>query len=399
MNELLVVGAGPVGLSAALAARALDVRVTVLEAEPSDRVRPGSRALFVHHDTLVLLDRMSPGLGAKIAGFGILWSTRRTFYRGREVFVRRHDVERVNGMPPYTSLRQVDTEAFLLDACQQAGVEFVWNAAVTDVRTTADQVTVSDTGGRSWAAHYLIAADGGRSAVRRALGIPWQGERSTDYRVAVDLADDEPRAADRLCHYRHPRMDGRNLFVVPFSGGRQVDVQCVDEADADRLSDPGEVRRWLPRVVEPEGVDRVLWIARYPCLQLVAKSFVDGHRRVLLAGEAAHLFAPLGARGMNSGIADADAAAMAVVVALRATNNERAAAAVEDYDSRRRQAALHNRAAAGAALRHLRARTLIERARLAAAGRLARVVPRCGAWLDRAPFGPRGPVTVREGRY
>lgn len=403
MRELLVIGAGPVGLSAALAARALDIHVTVVEAERADRVRPGSRALYIHHENLLRLDRMSQGLGAKIAGFGIVWSARRTFYGGHEVFVDRFDTESATALPSYTSLRQVDTEAFLLDACRAAGVEFVWDAPIAKVRATPDHVTATDAGGRSWEARYLIAADGARSAVRHSLDIPWQGERSTDYRVAVDLADDpagaEPRPAERLCHYRHPAMAGRNLFVVPFSGGRQVDVQCLDRADAERLGDEAQVRDWLRRVVEPDCVDRVLWAARYPCLQLVAASFVDEHRRVLLAGEAAHLFAPLGARGMNSGIADADVAATAVAVALRATHGERAAAAVDEYQSRRRQAALHNRAAAGAALRFLRADTVIARARLAVAGRLARVLPPCGAWLDRAPFGPRGPVTVREGRY
>jgi 3-(3-hydroxy-phenyl)propionate hydroxylase len=405
-NELLVVGAGPVGLSAALAARSLGIGVTVLEAEPADRVRPGSRALFVHHDTLRRLDRMSPGLAGRSPDSASSGAFGGPFYRGREVFARRHETPGTAGLPPYTSLRQVDTEAFLLDACREAGIDVAWDARITDVRTTPDHVRATAADGRSW--KCALPDRGGWQPVGGAAGArhpvagagTGQGERSTDYRVAVDLADgDSSPSAERLCHYRHPGMAGRNLFVVPFSGGRQVDVQCIDPADADRLSDADEVRRWLPRVVEPDCVDRVLWVARYPCLQLVAESFVDDHRRSLLAGEAAHLFAPLGARGMNSGIADADAAAAAVAVALRATNNERAAAAVEDFDLRRRQAALHNRDAAGAALRHLRADTAIARTRLAVAGRLAPHVPRCGAWLDRAPFGPRGPVTVRDGRY
>ncbi|MDX2862302.1 FAD-dependent monooxygenase, partial [Streptomyces scabiei] len=83
---VLVVGAGPVGLSAALALRAHDLPVTLLEGDPEGRERPGSRALFVHRETLELLEGIHPGLAVKIASYGRTWHTRRTLYRGREVY-------------------------------------------------------------------------------------------------------------------------------------------------------------------------------------------------------------------------------------------------------------------------------------------------------------------------
>jgi 3-(3-hydroxy-phenyl)propionate hydroxylase len=398
MRELLVVGAGPAGLSAALAARSLGLAVTVLEAEPADRVRPGSRALFVHQETLQRLDRMSPGLGARIAAFGITWRSRSTFYRGRCVYTKEFPVDVTDGLPPYTSLRQVDTERFLFEACCRAGVEFVWDAPAETVHADGDRARITDRTGRTWTAWYVIAADGARSAVRGSLGITLQGARSEDYRVAVDLADASGET-DLVCHYRHRGVEGRNAFVVPFSGGRQVDVQCLGRDDAERLSRPDQVRQWLPELAGPGCLDRILWISHYPCLQLVADTFVDRHRRVLLVGEAAHLFAPLGARGMNSGIADADAAATAVAIASRACNPDRAAQAIEDFHHNRRQAAEHNRMAAGTALAHLRASTVGVRARQAAAAAFAPVVPRLGTWLDKAPFGPRDVISVSSGRY
>ena len=88
MTPVVVVGAGPVGLSAALALRARGQEVVLLEADPEDRERPGSRALFVHRETLALLDGMLPGLAAEITGYGQTWRTRRTLYRGREVYSR-----------------------------------------------------------------------------------------------------------------------------------------------------------------------------------------------------------------------------------------------------------------------------------------------------------------------
>ncbi|MFJ4938973.1 FAD-dependent oxidoreductase, partial [Streptomyces pseudovenezuelae] len=77
MTPVVVVGAGPVGLSAALALRARGREVVLLEADPEDRARPGSRALFVHRETLALLDAMRPGLAGEITAYGQTWRTRR----------------------------------------------------------------------------------------------------------------------------------------------------------------------------------------------------------------------------------------------------------------------------------------------------------------------------------
>lgn len=398
--DLIVTGAGPAGLTAALAARALDIDVTVLEAEPEDRVRPGSRALFVHRESLRRLERMWPGLGSRIADFGIVWRARRTLYGNREVFTRRYPAPPSDVLPPYTSLRQVDTERFLLDACRATGVRFEWGVPVDGVNTNSDGVLVRTAGNGRRHARYLIGADGSRSRVRQSLGIGLEGGRSTDYRVAVDLADEpDPAPAERINHYRHPGVGMRNLFIVPFAGGRQVDLQCRTDEDSKIMSRPEEVRRWLPRVVDPGYLDQILWIARYPCLQLVASSFADPHRRVLLVGEAAHLFAPLGARGMNSGIADADAAASAVALALRAANAASMRHAVDAFARARKRAAEHNRASAGVGLHHVRAARMTDRARQFLAAGLAPVIPRLGAWLDEAPFGPRGVIHQDGGTY
>jgi len=401
VHPALVVGAGPVGLTSALALRALGVPVRLLEAEPEDRVRPGSRALYVHQDSLALLDRMRPGLGSAIAERGIRWSGRRTLFGGRQVFARDHPEPPAGGaLPPYACLRQIETEGFLLDACRAAGVEFAWSARVRTVRTTPEQVEVVAEDGRSWSSRYVVAADGGRSAVRAAIGRSMVGGRSDSHHVVVDLADDPeaPEPALRTFHYRHPRLDGRHVLVVPFAGGRQVDVQCRPDEDPDDLLDARRLREWLPRVVDPSYLDRILWAARYPFLQLVADSFVDEHRRVLLAGEAAHLFAPFGARGMNSGFADADAAATAVATALTATGPEEARGAVEDYATERSAAARHNRDAAGAALSHMRPRSAVRRGLQRGAAALAPALPRLGEWLEKAPYGPRTAATA-HGTY
>ncbi|GAA4555014.1 FAD-dependent monooxygenase [Pseudonocardia xishanensis] len=393
-EPVCVVGAGPVGLTAALALRSLGVPVRVLDAQAENRVRPGSRALYVHHDSLRTFERISPGLGETVAAHGIQWSGRRTRHRGRLVFAKDHPPSAGGDLPPYASLRQLDTEAHLLDACRAHGVAFGWSAEVEKVVAGAEGVELRSTDGRRWTAPYVVAADGARSVVRAAIGRRMVGRRSASHHVVVDLADPpgEPVPALREFHYHHPGLDGRHVLVVPFAGGRQVDLQCREGEDPDALMEPARLRGWLSEVVATELVDRVLWVSRYPFLQSVADAFIDDERRVLLAGEAAHLFAPFGARGMNSGIADADAAAVAVATALQATDPQRARSTIDDYDAVRRAAALHNRDAAGQALAHMRPSPGGRLRQHLAAG-LAGRVRRCGTWLEKAPYGPRTMAT------
>ncbi len=390
MTPVLVVGAGPVGLSAALALRAHGLPVTLLEADPQDRERPGSRALFVHRETLALLDAMLPGLAAEITSYGRTWHTRRTLYRSREVYARTYPP--VTGPPPFTSLRQTDTERFLRAACERAGVDFVWGARVTGVRTTETGVSLTGEDGRVWSGPYAVAADGARSAVRRELGIELEGTRGEGFHVVVDVAD-VPGAElplERVFHYEHPGAGGRSVMRVPFTGGFQVDLQCRDDDRPEDFGTEEAVRRRLPAIVGDGYGDRILWVSTYRFLRMVAASFTDPHRRVLLAGEAAHLFPPFGARGMNSGIADAAAAAEAIAAGT--------GAAVAHFAEVRRAAGLFNMAAAGTALDHLRPRRRIVRVRQRAAAALAPVLPWCGSWLEHAPYGPRHGAPAVAGR-
>ncbi|WP_259471888.1 FAD-dependent monooxygenase [Streptomyces shenzhenensis] len=387
MKPVVVVGAGPVGLSAALALRARELPVLLLESDPKDRQRPGSRALFVHRETLALLDGMRPGLAAEISSYGRTWQTRRTLYRGREVYSRTFPPP--SGPPPFTSLRQVDTERFLRAACERAGVEFVWDARVRDVRTTPTGVALEGADGREWKCAYAVAADGARSVVRGSLGITMEGTRGEGFHVVVDVAD-IPGAElplERVFHYEHPGVGGRSVMRVPFTGGFQIDLQCRDDDVQEEFGTEETVRKWLPAVVGEGYDDRVLWVSTYRFLRKVADTFTDRHRRVLLVGEAAHLFPPFGARGMNSGIADAAAAAEAI-----------ATGTVERFDQVRRSAALFNSAAAGAALDHLRPRRLIVRVKQRTAAALAPMLPWCGSWLEHAPYGPRRGAAAVAGR-
>jgi 3-(3-hydroxy-phenyl)propionate hydroxylase len=175
---------------------------------------------------------------------------------------------------------------------------------------------------------------------------------------------------------------------VPFAGHWRIDLQCRPQDVPETFSGVEGVRKWLPAVIRADYADRITWVSTYTFRQAVANSFTDSHRKILLTGEAAHVFAPFGARGLNSGIPDAFLAAAAVDRALKSHSAEEAAAAIDHFATLRRTAALRNRAASNVALRHLTAPTPLLRLKRRAAANLAPLVPAAGHWLDSAPYGP-----------
>lgn len=402
-RSVLVVGAGPVGLSAALALRAHDLEVAVLEAAPEDRLRPGSRAIYTHRASLELLERSRPGLGRELGRRGLVWSAKRTFWREREVFARSYPPPAADGLPPFTSLPQPEVERHLVQACEASGVELVWNTPVRGVTVRPEAVEVETAHGTTWTAPYVVAADGARSALRRALGVPMEGDRSESSYVIVDVGEDPqaPRPLERTFHYEHPAVGSRNVLLVPFPGGWRIDLQCASDDDPELFGSDDGARSWVGKVMGGGYAQRVSWVSTYRFLQVVARELTDEKRRVLLVGDAAHLFAPFGARGMNSGIADAHVAAAAIHAALRATDRGQARAAIETFATDRHEAARWNRRAAGRALAAMQPHGPWARGRRRVAAALAPRSERAGAWLDAAPYGPRlrGPrPRVRVGR-
>jgi 3-(3-hydroxy-phenyl)propionate hydroxylase len=382
-HRVLVVGAGPVGMTAALALRAQGLPVTVLEAESEDRTRAGSRAIFLHRESLEHLESVSEGLGWEIARHGIVWTTKKTYYREDLVYERTYPPPDPTRLPHSTNLSQVVIEQLLLDACKRAGVELAWEQELVSSTTSVDGVVLRTAHGDDWRASHVIGADGARSVVRSSAGIELEGPRIEDSFVIVDVAEDDssPMLPERVFYYEHPAVQGRNVLLVPFAGGIRADLQLRPDDDPEQFNDPDGVKQWIARVLPPKYADRVTWVSTYRFYQVVASAFTDAHGRIALVGEAAHLFAPFGARGLNSGIPDALVAARAVT--------EGTPAAIDHFASTRREAALYNRDASSLALRHMQANGWSIRAKRRIKAEIAKRGIAAGTWLDSSPFGPR----------
>lgn len=394
---LVVVGAGPVGLVAALAARHHDVPVLVIEADHENRIRPGSRATYVFRESLDLLESIAPGVTEPIIEKSRSWLELRTTYRGREVYYHRFPPSKPGEFG--ISVSQKEQEVILHDRCVQEGVDFLWGSGVDRVTTNPQNVQLTLSDGRTILAEYVVAADGARSTVRRELGISMDGGRSESSYIIADVKDvpEKPMSLTRSFHYQHPGVDGRNVLMVPFGGGWRFDLECRPDDDIEYFGSDEGLRTWISAIAGPEYADGLLWSSTYKFNHTVATAMTDKHLRVLLAGEAAHLFPPFGGgRGLNSGIPDAVFEIEAIAKALRSASPIEAAGHIQAVADERHMASFANRDAAAAALVHMEGIGLWTRVQQHAAALIAPFYKRAGRWLDRAPMGPTEPVTARS---
>jgi 3-(3-hydroxy-phenyl)propionate hydroxylase len=319
------------------------------------------------------------------------------------VFERTYDNPGGEGkFPHFTSIPQEWTEDHMHEALDEAGIEIHWDSAVETVESGPDGVHVETADGREWETPYLVGADGGGSTVRNEIRSQFEGDQSENSFIIADVeeVDEDPLPLERLFHYDDPAVGGRNVMLVPFTGGWRLDIQCLEGDDPEELCSDERMREFTRAVMGERYADNVTWVSSYKFLQVMADSFVDDHRRVLLAGEAAHLLAPFGARGMNSGIADADEAASAIAAAYRARHDAVARDEVELYAARRERAAEYNLAAAGQALEYLQGDNPATVLRKEAAASLADHFESAGEYLDDAPYGPHdSPPIVSTGNY
>ena len=392
-NDIIVVGAGPVGLTAALALRAQGLPVTVIEAEPQDRVRPGSRAIFIHREPLQTLDGMVPGLARKVGEAGNIWTGAEFTYNGRIVY--KKDFKKSNYENYGTSLSQLSTERILYKAAIENGVKFMWSTPIKAVDPHDDYVKIITEDGKTIIAPYVVAADGARSTTRQCLDIPLEGNSSNTAYVIADVTSPALQSwpLKLYFHYQHKNLAGRNVMIVPFKEGWRFDLQCDPDDDVEYLASEKGCREWMSQFDARLSDVNISWVSVYRFRQLVARDFADAKRRVLLIGEAAHLFAPFGGRGLNSGIMDAALAASAIRSALVADSRESAIARIDHFARERRDAALFNRSIAATALERLAPSSISAQTKRWLMAQLARWFGSAGRWLTQGAAG------VSHGRH
>ena len=335
---VVVVGAGPIGMLTAIELARFGVKSILLESEL--QVSHGSRAIVLTRRSMEILQHA--GVAGPFLKKGLQWSQGRSYFRGREVYkmVMPHDED--DRFLPGLNIQQQYIEEYLVDAVVATGmVDFRWGSKVVGLTQRADHAVLRvDTpeGEYDLAAQWIVAADGGRSAIRRMLDLRMEGRSYPGNFVIADIKCDIDLPTERLCHFDPAWNPGNNVLVHRQPEGIwRVDFRLPDGETAEDALEPTLLARRIDSVLDMIGQKKpwtLDWATVYSANTLTLPDFRAG--RVLFTGDAAHLLPIFGVRGANTGFQDCDDLVWKLAFVIRGLAPEKL---LESYSQERVQAA------------------------------------------------------------
>jgi 2-polyprenyl-6-methoxyphenol hydroxylase-like FAD-dependent oxidoreductase len=315
--KVVIAGAGPVGLTAALLLGSRDIPVTVLEAE--SEISGELRASTFHPPTL---DMLAPyGITARMLEAGLIcpsWQIRMHPSGDRAVF----DLSVLKGDTAHPYRLQCEQSKycqFVLAAIEKLGsVTLAFSTAVTAVRQTADAVEVEAAcadGEQLFTADYVIGADGARSAVRRALDIELSGDIYPETTILATTLFPFHEKLEGLSNVSYCWKPDGTFSLLRLPGVWRASLYAREGQSVEQAMTDDGLQDLLHDIVPDAGRIEVLETRPYRIHRRLAATYRRG--RVFLAGDAAHLNSPSGGMGMNGGIHDAFNLAEKLIAVLR----------------------------------------------------------------------------------
>ena len=308
-HPVVIVGAGPVGLCAAIDLAQRNIPVVVVD--DNDKVSFGSRAICFAKRTLEICDRL--GVGDRLVDKGVQWNLGKVFFDERKVYEFNLLAEEGHQRPAFINLQQYYVEVYLFERLKKlqddgAPVDIRGKTKVVDLDQTGDVATVSletPEGSYQITANWVIACDGANSPTRQMLGLDFVGRVFEDNFLIADVTMEAEFPTERWFWFDPPFNKGQSALLHKQPDGVwRIDLQLGWDVDKEEEKKPENV---IPRLKAMLGEDvefDLEWVSIYTFQCRRMERFL--HNRVIFAGDSAHQVSPFGARGANSGIQDVD---------------------------------------------------------------------------------------------
>ncbi|PLC02022.1 FAD-dependent oxidoreductase [Variovorax sp. RO1] len=341
-HPVVVVGAGPVGLTLAIDLALRQIPVVLLDNDNS--LSSGSRAICFAKRTLEVFDRL--GCGDRMVDKGVSWHVGKVFFHDEQVY--RFDLlpEPGHERPAFINLQQYYVEGYLVErAAALPLIDLRWNNKVVGIEQGDDGAVLTietPEGNYELAAGYVAACDGSRSNLRQMLGQEAKGRTFRDRFLIADITMDAQLPTERRFWFDPSFHPGQSVLLHKQADGMwRVDFQLGWDADPVEERTPERITPRVRALLDSIGFEGVQFQIGWASVYTFACQRMERfrHGRVLFAGDSAHGVSPFGARGANSGVQDADNLAWKLAAVLAGDAPD---ALLDSYASEREFAADEN---------------------------------------------------------
>jgi 3-(3-hydroxy-phenyl)propionate hydroxylase len=311
-KKVVIAGSGPAGMVAALELARHGVPSTIVTSEL--QVSQGSRAIVFTRRSMEILQQV--GAADRMTENGLPWRFGNSYYRGERVFRMEAPHDPDDRFFPMLNIQQQYMEEYLLDACSANPlIDFRWGNKVVEVEQEADFARVEiDTpqGPYTLETEWLVAADGGRSPIRTAMGLQMEGASYEGLFVIADIKVDLPLPTERLAYFDPDWNPGNTILMHREPHGIwRVDYQLPAGETPEQALRPESLKARIDAQLAMIGHAgarwEMDWCSVYSARTLTLPDYVHG--RVIFTGDAAHLLPIFGVRGANTAFQDAQSLA------------------------------------------------------------------------------------------